>query len=292
VRAIRLATSVLIGVLLIGASVAPAAVATIATTASLSMVSEEGDWVGSGLSYSYSTETGNTFDSNSAGGTNNAGIVVNDGTEDWWVLVFSAPDDQTLVPGTYSGATRFGFNGPGEPGLEITGNSRGCNILSGSFTVLDVSYGPYNYLERFHATFEQYCDFSPAALRGEINIINPPVPDPLQLRVEIAPIGTANPKAGTATANVTAWCNRPVTGVELSVDLIQHATSSKVAKGYFFVSFDCTGTETWNATVSSESLGPFTAGKAQVSAELVGFDDATTQYVIANGEAEVRLRPA
>jgi hypothetical protein len=111
------------------------------------------------------------------------------------------------------------------------------------------------------------------------------------LRVEIAPIGTANPKAGTATANVTAWCNRPVTGVELSVDLIQHATSSKVAKGYFFVSFDCTGTETWNATVSSESLGPFTAGKAQVSAELVGFDDATTQYVIANGEAEVRLMP-
>jgi len=289
-RTIRLWTSVLIGVLLIGASIAPAAVASIATTASLSMVSEDGDWVGAGLSYSYSTETGDTFESNSAGATNNAGIYVLGANGDWWNLIFSAPDDQTLVPGTYSGATRFGFNGPGEPGMVIDGNSRGCNILSGSFTVLDVSFGPYNYLERFHATFEQYCDFNTAALRGEINIINPPVPDPLQLRVEIAPIGTANPKAGTATANVTAWCNRPAT-VELSVDLIQHTTSSRVAKGYFFVSFDCTGTETWNATVSSESLGPFTAGKAQVSAELVGFDDATTQYVIVDTEAEVRLIP-
>jgi hypothetical protein len=103
VRAIRLSTSLLIGVLLIGASVAPAAVATIATTASLSMVSEEGDWVGSGLSYSYSTETGDTVDSNSAGRTDNAGIVVLGANGDWWNLIFSAPDGQTLVPGTYSG---------------------------------------------------------------------------------------------------------------------------------------------------------------------------------------------
>jgi hypothetical protein len=38
-------------------------------------------------------------------------------------------------------------------------------------------------------------------------------------------------------------------------------------------------------------LGPFTAGKAQVSAELVGFDDAMYQYVIVDTEAEVRLIP-
>jgi hypothetical protein len=291
VRAIRLSTSVLIGVLLIGASVAPAAVASIATTASLSMVSEDGDWVGAGLSYSYSTETGDTFNSGSDGAMDHVGITVLGANGDRWNLGFFAPDGQTLVPGTYSGATRAGFNGPGEPGLSIDGNSRGCNILSGSFMVLDVSFGPYNYLERFHATFEQYCDGDAAALRGEINIINPPAPDPLQLRVEIAPIGTANPTAGTATANVTAWCNRPAT-VELSVALTQRTTTrSQVAQGWFAVSFDCTGTQTWNATVSSESLGSFTAGKAQVSAELVGFDDATTQYVIVDTEAEVRLIP-
>jgi len=57
---------------------------------------------------------------------------------------------------------RFGrhksrFHGPGEPGLSFDGSS-GCNILKGSFTVLDISVGPNNYLERFHATFEQYCD--------------------------------------------------------------------------------------------------------------------------------------
>jgi hypothetical protein len=236
-------------------------------------------------------ETGDTVDSNSAGATDNAGILVLGANGDWWNLIFSAPDGQDLVPGTYSGATRFGFNGPGEPGLSIDGNSRGCNILSGSFTVLDVSFGPHNYLERFHATFEQYCDGAAAALRGEINIINPPAPDPLQLRAEIAPIGGANPKAGTATANVTAWCNRPAT-VDLSVTLTQRTTTrSEVANGWFDVSFDCTGTQTWNAIVSSESGGSFTAGKAQVSAELVGFDDAMYQYVIAYGEAEVRLMP-
>jgi hypothetical protein len=143
----------------------------------------------------------------------------------------------------------------------------------------------------FTNTWNGSADGHAAALRGEINIINPPAPDPLQLRVEIAPIGTANPKAGTATANVTAWCNRPAT-VDLSVTLTQRTTTrSEVANGWFVVSFDCTGTETWNATVSSESGGSFTAGKAQVSAELLGFDDAMSQYVIAYGEAEVRLMP-
>lgn len=42
---------------------------------------------------------------------------------------------------------------------------------------------------------------------------------------------------------------------------------------------------------ASNSAAMSGCGKAQVSAELVGSDDAMYQYVIAYGEAEVRLMP-
>lgn len=281
----------LLGALLIIASVTPAAQAITATTASLTMTSDEGDPIGQGLSYSYSTDSGDAFDSSSWATAYVVVIAVRGHNGDEWNFYFAAPDGQTLAPGTYSGATRFIPGQPsGEPGLSIAGNSYGCNTLTGSFTVLDISFGPYDYLERFHATFEQHCEGVDPALRGEISILNPPAPEPLQLVVGVDPVGTVNPVvAGTATVHGTAWCNRSAT-VNLSVTLTQRAaTRSQIANGSFFISFDCTGTVAWNATVSSESGGSFNAGRAQVRATLWGFDDATSQDVISIQEGFVRL---
>jgi hypothetical protein len=87
----------------------------------------------------------------------------------WWHLDFDAPGDQVLVPGIYTGATRYPFNSGSSPGLSVYGNGRGCNMLTGTFEVLDVHYGAGgSTVESFLATFEQHCEGFSAALRGEI----------------------------------------------------------------------------------------------------------------------------
>ena len=60
------------------------------------------------------------------------------------------------------------FNRPGFAGLSVSGDGRGCNVLTGNFQVLQVVYGPGNTLASFDAIFEQHCEGAAPALRGEI----------------------------------------------------------------------------------------------------------------------------
>ena len=82
-------------------------------------------------------------------------------------LDFAAPNDQPLSVGIYPGATRFPFQAPTEPGLAVFGDGVGCNMLTGSFTVLEAVYDA-NGVVSFDATFEQFCDASIIPLDGEI----------------------------------------------------------------------------------------------------------------------------
>jgi hypothetical protein len=96
------------------------------------------------------------------------------------VLELAAPPGQPLVPGTYTGAVRAPFRGPGQPGIDISGNGRGCNVIAGTFTVNTAVYGPNNYVQTFDATFQQHCDGAAPALVGEISVANPsPAPGEL-----------------------------------------------------------------------------------------------------------------
>src|SRR5262249_3392183 len=45
-----------------------------------------------------------------------------------------------------------------------------CSAVTGSFDVKQVQYGPVTDITSYWATFEQYCDGSPAALHGELRI--------------------------------------------------------------------------------------------------------------------------
>lgn len=58
--------------------------------------------------------------------------------------------------GTYDDATRFPFQSPVNPGLTFAGNGRGNNTLTGSFKVLDVTYGVNGTVLSFAADFVQY----------------------------------------------------------------------------------------------------------------------------------------
>jgi hypothetical protein len=48
---------------------------------------------------------------------------------------FSTGSDARFEARAYSHAQRYAMGDPGAPGLEISGDERGCNSISGSFQV-------------------------------------------------------------------------------------------------------------------------------------------------------------
>ena len=70
-----------------------------------------------------------------------------------------------LAVGKYDNAERAPFATPGHPGLDVSGDGRGCNKIQGSFEVFAISWS-VSILKSFTATFEQHCDGIKPALRG------------------------------------------------------------------------------------------------------------------------------
>jgi hypothetical protein len=130
---------------------------------SLSFNSDPGDFIGQGHAF-FLTPTDGTFSARNTFDQSSVSLSVI-GPNAFWFLDFAAPTGQTLAVGPYTGATRF----PGQtPGLDIFGEGRGCNEVTGSFTVLEISYGADSNIASFDATFEQHCEGATPALRGEI----------------------------------------------------------------------------------------------------------------------------
>ena len=129
------------------------------------MESAAGDWVGQGQSYSYDDATAN-FDADVNFDNGVSLSVIEPGVGgDWWYLDFSAPLNVPLAPGAYEGAQRFPFQDNDRPGLDVSGNGRGHNQLTGEFTVYDVEYGAGGSVNRFAASFvQQGLDFMGTAL--------------------------------------------------------------------------------------------------------------------------------
>lgn len=75
------------------------------------------------------------------------------------ILDFSTQDlGGALTAGvTYTGAERASFATPGHPGLDVSYDHRGCNKLTGSFTVKQLSFKA-GALDTFGASFNQSCD--------------------------------------------------------------------------------------------------------------------------------------
>jgi len=107
----------------------------------------------------------------------------------WWRLNFAAPDEVPLVPGPYEMATRFPFQAPGEPGMDVSGTGRGCGMLTGRFTVLEIVYGAGTAITSFAANFEQYCENLPYGLFGSVRY-NATAAAPYTLTAAIAGLGT------------------------------------------------------------------------------------------------------
>jgi hypothetical protein len=138
----------------------------------LAMTSEQGDPIGGGVPRTYDQSTA-TF-RQVTGPVPPEGVDIELGTVDQpdrWDLEFVPQAGQTLHVGTYQVAL-----GPGDqrPGLHVSGESRGCNFDTGSFTITRIAFNSAGELLAFDATFVQRCEHTDApALRGQLRFDKP-----------------------------------------------------------------------------------------------------------------------
>jgi len=132
-------------------------------TTNVVMTSDPGDYIGGGITRSYGPDS-----SIAVGGSRTfIGAGVDGVNGDYWTFDFAPPAGDVLAPGTYSGATRYPFNGQGA-GLSVYGNGSGCNELNGSFTVNELEFAGAD-VRSASISFEQHCEHAVAALRGTVN---------------------------------------------------------------------------------------------------------------------------
>lgn len=272
VRKLIIATA-LVFACAVGYSAAPASAEVIpATTGTLTMTSDPGDYVGQGLSYSYSVPA-TSFSVQNGGNLVRVDTSGPGGPADFWNLAFQAPAGQQLQAGTTYQAQRWPFQPSNLAGLEVFGQGRGCNTLNGSFTVLDATYGPFGYLDSFDATFEQHCEGATAALRGEILIGTPTPPPALALGVSAQTAPTVN-RSGTVTVQGTVTCTQAAT-VSISGTATQTGHGKKTASAAFAASSNCTpnaGVGTWQVTFHSSTSNAFAAGALNLALQAQATD--------------------
>src|SRR5437870_4871150 len=118
----------------------------------------------------------------------------------WWYLDFAAANNVPLVPGRYLNAVRYPFQDPSQNGLSLGGEGRGCNTLTGEFTVLESVYGSGGTVVRFAADFIQHCEGGTAALYGGIRY-NSRVTNPVPVLDSLSPSSIPSGSAFTLTVN-------------------------------------------------------------------------------------------
>jgi hypothetical protein len=164
-----------------------------------SFISAQGDYIGGGSPADY---TGSAVVVN---GTQGVASVDAGG----WTLDLAAPTGGLLVPGTYTGATRFPFNSSGAPGLSLYGNGNGCNNDYGTFTIYQIASDSTGTLTQLNATFLQTCEQTTAPpLVGFIRFnATEPTPVPAFLTASLAPSTGSAQSNGETNVTLTASGN-------------------------------------------------------------------------------------
>jgi hypothetical protein len=125
---------------------------------SVQFTGDQGDYISQGRSWSF----GPPADSIQVTASRS---LVTFSTRDWYGAFAAAPGQELVAGARYDGARRYPFN-DAAPGLSISGDGRGCNELSGTFTVNRIEFDAAGALRAFEVTFEQHCEHMAPALRG------------------------------------------------------------------------------------------------------------------------------
>ncbi|MDX3053599.1 hypothetical protein PV394_00305 [Streptomyces sp. NE06-03E] len=250
---------------------------------------DEGDYISLGQSYAYDTASEDRLNVYANADNSVVSLSVDGANGDWWSLNLAAPSGSALAPGTYAGATRHPFNEPSEPGLSLDGNGRGCNTLTGTFTIEEVEFGPLGYVKTLDATFEQHCEGDVAAARGEVHIDSPAPPAALDLGLAVALEGTASTLNGKATLHGSVSCNKPVR-VDVAGDVTQ-VKKRKLIRGSYATVVTCVpgAPVAWSAKAVPTGDVPFQRGDVEVEARATAIDPDYDQSVSAAETVAVHL---
>jgi hypothetical protein len=166
----------------------------------LYLQSDQGDWVGAGQTY-WHTDADTTWLTSYGCGDGCAPWAATTlsaylgNSTDWWDVRLAPLIGQPLVPGTYNNAQREALRDATHPGMDISGDGRGCGTITGNFTVYTASFTGQT-VNQFRASFTQHCEGANPALYGEIGINVPIPPAP--------PIGTIAIDKGAAATSSTS----------------------------------------------------------------------------------------
>ena len=166
-----LAASILtLGIPLASAAPANAAAPDKATkpTTSFSYVSAPGDYIGQGQSETFKPGAGVTL---SVQGTKDHLQMSVSAGSSFWNASISPGHGDVLRPGEFRGAERDPFRTGRSPGLDVSGDGRGCNEIYGSFTVDQIGFADDGSINMLDLSFVQHCE-SPKAppLKGTIKL--------------------------------------------------------------------------------------------------------------------------
>ncbi len=127
--------------------------------------SDMGDYIGGGGKYLYVPADANITINNTTNQYLSVGIA---GDQDWFGDFMMPQAEAKLKVGLYEGLQRYPFHNPVKGGLNWSGEGRGCNTLSGWFSVDKVSYVA-NVLQSVDLRFQQNCESGITALRGKLH---------------------------------------------------------------------------------------------------------------------------
>lgn len=152
----------------VGTDWQPPAAAVPASGNYIYLASDRGDYIGGGKSYLY-TPSDALLDVVAEQGMVSVGVQ----GDEFWRAEFKLPISESLLKaGLYQNVQRYPFHNPVKGGLSWSGEGRGCNELSGWFSIDQVEYKA-DQLQRLELRFEQNCEGGSAALRGKIHWVKP-----------------------------------------------------------------------------------------------------------------------
>jgi IPT/TIG domain/Carboxypeptidase regulatory-like domain/Fibronectin type III domain len=247
-----------------------------ASTGSVTMVSQPGDFLGAGQQYLFDSATGSV---SLEGSLEWAGVKVsggNDLTGYGFDFEFAPPSGGQLQDGEYVQARRYPFEPTELPGISITGDGRGCDNDYGRFLIKDIHAESSGKLDRLWLLYENRCDTPDhPALFGEIRI-----GEPAEGTTSAEPTAIAWPQTSVGEAGSTV----PVTVIAGSggAHISNVTLGGADAADYKIVGGDCAGATLTAASRCQVEVGfdPLEAGDREAQLEIESSDKSVTTVAL------------
>jgi len=159
--------------------------------------------------------------------------------------------------------------------------------------VYEAVYGPYGYVQTFHASWEQHCEGVTPALFGEVYISNPPPLPALSIDVTLDTDVNVTPTNGHVVLAGTMKCSQEVSTL-MFIDFLQTHGPNKFAYAGDAYDVPCHPTTSrWSIEVPPfEGTSKFKPGTAQLNIKVAATDPNYDQTADVSKSAALRLSPS